>query len=246
MNKRYKKYKIIFKAALVFYILIFAMNYFTSTTTAYFTSKSQGNILITAGEWSPPDNSNLVFPEPANDNLKACPADMEVILRNTGSDMTTQSIYEIYFTSENGKPKNQGEKIYEGVIPILKSGEEITLTHKTSNEGFYEFKAIQTNKQFDDAWSKKKLKVKCMNNNSNQNDNSNETIEVETEEPVIEKTKENNIEPENEQQSNEVSSEEPTEVTNEEATSDGMVGTTGDSAEIANDIIDDNKEEKDE
>src|SRR5690606_16332531 len=146
IKKRRKRFIAVLKVALVFYLMIFSFKYVTSSTSAYFTDSNNVNFKLTAGTWQENDNSMLEFPENANDNLKACPAIIEVIIKNKSeNDMLSPSKYKIYFTDEKGNPEKHGVEISSGDIPKLKSNQEVLLQFQTEKEGFYQFYALQTN-----------------------------------------------------------------------------------------------------
>lgn len=178
INHRKRRFFIVFKIALVFYLMIFSIKYVTSSTSAHFTSSKQTNVTLTAGTWA--DNSKLEFIDKGNKNLKACPAKMEVNLQNIGGDMKKPSKFKLYYIDKDndggkdkgGNPTIQGTEIHipdgQNEIPALKSGETITLsfeTNKDSGGGFYTFYAIQTNTSVYDDWSVKVI-VKCQHNQS--------------------------------------------------------------------------------
>ncbi|RFB10575.1 amyloid fiber anchoring/assembly protein TapA [Bacillus sp. HNG] len=179
IKQRKNRFFAVLKIALVFYLMIFSIKYVTSSTAAHFTSSKKANVTLTAGTWA--DNSKLAFIDKGNINLKACPAKMEVTIKNiSDSDMKTPSKFEIYYIDKDenggkdkgGNPKIQGTKIDipegQDVIPPLASGEQTLLsfvTNQDSEEGFYTFYAYQTNKSVEDVWSVK-VKVKCQHNQS--------------------------------------------------------------------------------
>ncbi|MEH7238463.1 amyloid fiber anchoring/assembly protein TapA [Bacillus sp. JJ1562] len=176
--QRKKRFFAILKIVLVFYLMIFSIKYVTSTTSAYFYSKGEATVSLTAGTWA--DNSRLEFTDRGNLNIQGCPATMVVNIKNmSNSDMNSPSKFEIYYVDKDkdggkdkgGNPKIHGTKtdIPEGqnVIPALKSGEQTKLSFETNQdtgEGFYNFYAYQTNKSIDNDWSVK-VKVKCKSNN---------------------------------------------------------------------------------
>lgn len=176
-SKRVKKFRsrnrpleIVIKVALICYVVIFSVSYLTSGTSAYFSSHQQVNPVITAGDWETEqpedsdeewDESSLVFTTKGNQNIKQCPAEIEIKLKNAGQgDMQDDSTYEIYYV-QNGNPEQHGEKIEleeneeERIIEPLKSGEKTKLTYETNVSGVYVFVAYQHEKHPDEerTWS---------------------------------------------------------------------------------------------
>ncbi|WP_161974823.1 amyloid fiber anchoring/assembly protein TapA [Bacillus timonensis] len=187
---RKKRFFTILKIALVFYLMILSIKYVTSSTSAYFISSNVTTGKFTAGTW---DYSKLKFSgnghDFGNDNEKACPANIEVLIKNfSKNDMLSPSTYEIYFTNETGNPENHGKLIADGIIPKLKSNQEMPLNFETNIEGFYTFKAYQVNKSFDDVWSEK-IKVKCKSKTGQTTNEQNEVPNEEQSKKSIENEK---------------------------------------------------------
>lgn len=176
-SKRVRKFRaknrpleIMIKLVLICYIAIFSVSYLTAGTSAYFSSSEELNPVIAAGDWGNDqwDESSLVFTTKGNQNIKTCPAEIELNLKNVGEgDMQDDSTYEIYYV-KNGNPEKHGEKIELGeneeerIIEVLKSGEETKLTYETNVSGIYVFVVYQQENHPDEerTWSKW-IKVDC-------------------------------------------------------------------------------------
>lgn len=202
-SKRVRKFRtknrpleIMIKLTIICYIVIFSVSYLTTGTSAYFSDIEEINPVIIAGEWEQWDESSLGFTTKGNQNIKQCPAEIEVKLKNVGDgDMQDDSTYDIYYVT-NGNPEKHGEKIEldekEGIIKPLKKGEETTLTYETNKSGVYVFLAYQHEKhpEEEEAWSKW-IKVDCLKvkpstvKENKQNTTTNEEVDNTTE--IIEK-----------------------------------------------------------
>ncbi|MBM7600519.1 TasA anchoring/assembly protein [Virgibacillus halotolerans] len=192
MNKFKLKNKgliILLKVVLVWYVVLFSTSYLTSTTAANFTTTNQTENVIRIGDWEEPDGSLLKFVKKGNQNIKACDqsVEMKVTLKNTGTDMKSDSTYEVYHV-ENGNPEKQGTKVKldedKGNIQAVQSGNTIELVYKTDKPGTYVFLANQSNDDLKEqkTWSEW-IKVHCPSDSKPKN----------TEEPK-EKVKETNKE----------------------------------------------------
>ncbi|MDY0404815.1 amyloid fiber anchoring/assembly protein TapA [Virgibacillus sp. 179-BFC.A HS] len=157
---------LILKIMIVCYLIVFGISFMTSDTSAYLSSQSKVSGEITAGEWEVADESKLAFLDKGNQNLKACPANMKVTLKNIGKGpMLQTSTYEIYYVV-NGNPKKHGTKVRlnqgEGTVKILEKGETVTLSYQTDKPGRYIFKVYQSGVHDEKTavWSKE-IKVNC-------------------------------------------------------------------------------------
>lgn len=156
---------LIAKVIAIWYFLFISMSYLTSNTTAHFTSSDLEKDTIQAGVW---DKSKLDFTKKGNDNLNefSCPRsefEISTVIKNVGeTDMFETSTYQLFYVGNGEPPSEKGEKISEGMVPKLKKGEEATLQHTVTKEGFYEFQAFEMPGQNDEKviWSEK-IKVKC-------------------------------------------------------------------------------------
>ncbi|MUK89068.1 amyloid fiber anchoring/assembly protein TapA [Ornithinibacillus sp. L9] len=189
--KKKKKFILISKFTLLFYLLIFSFSYLSSATDAYFNSSNQDSFTLQAGTWF--DGSELVFIGKGNQNIKVCPeVDIIVEIKNVGFEMIGPAEYEVFYV-ENGEPRVNGEKIDQGLIEPLGKDEIANLVFEADDEGFYEFKAIQREGyegSDKEIWSEK-IKVKCNENNNdseseNEEDNSKDNESIESEDSVNE------------------------------------------------------------
>ncbi|GGB45398.1 amyloid fiber anchoring/assembly protein TapA [Virgibacillus dakarensis] len=163
--KSRKKFILLTKMIAVFYLATFSFSYLISGTGAYFNDGKTDKHVIQAGEWW--DQSELEFIGKPTQNVKACPpTDISVQIKNNGFTMIGPTEYEIYY-SENGNPKNNGEKIAAGSIDPIKEGGITTLSFHAEKVGSYTFKALQRpgykndEKSRHEIWSEKVM-VKCM------------------------------------------------------------------------------------
>lgn len=139
--KGYNTLMLLIKTVAILYLLILTGSYLTSDTKAYFSDQVTDKQVIQAGEWW--DQSELEFTGEPTQNVKACPpTDIAVQVRNNGVTMAGTTTYEVYY-SENGNPKNNGEKIADGTIDPIATGETSKLSFHAEKTGTYMFKAIQ-------------------------------------------------------------------------------------------------------
>lgn len=167
----------------------------SSDTSAYLSSQSKVSGEITAGEWEVEDESELAFLDKGNQNIKSCPANMKVKLKNTGKGpMLEKSTYEIYYVA-NGNPKKHGTKVQldqgEGVVKTLEKGETVILSHETDRPGRYIFKAYQAgdHEEKTAVWSKE-IKVDCKKKADKEVDGKTKDKATEQEKPEKEAHKE--------------------------------------------------------
>ncbi|WP_139223999.1 amyloid fiber anchoring/assembly protein TapA [Lentibacillus halodurans] len=162
---RNKKMIVACKILVICYLLIFTLGYLTSGTGAYFNSSEEDQQVIQAGTWW--DGSELVFVGNNTQNIKACPPEeITVDIKNRGFSMIDSTEYGVYYV-ENGNPKNNGEKIADGMIESMEEGETKSLTFEAEQKGSYMF-TISQHPEYDgdnqNPWSKKMM-VKCIENN---------------------------------------------------------------------------------
>lgn len=165
------------KLMLLLYIFIFSINYLTSSTSANFTSKSDVNMSISAGHWNNNNpSSSLTIVSNGNQNLKSCPPDISIKVKNIGDGpMEQNAFYDVYYV-DHGNPKTEkGEKINNepGIIPKLNSGEETVIKYEISNPGFYKFYVYESEESKEKGIWSEKIKVSC-NENGKHSDPSNE------------------------------------------------------------------------
>ncbi|MBM7585290.1 TasA anchoring/assembly protein [Bacillus pakistanensis] len=150
-TKRLRKFKnhhwlylITMKVAIILYALSFTLMNILGSTNAYFSDSDSGTGRIQAGTWEvdpPPeeewDRSSLSFTGPILNNKGT----ISSTIINNGSDMAGTVTYEVWWI-ERGNPK-KGEKLADGIVPALKSGQSTNLNYKTTKPGNYMFKAYQ-------------------------------------------------------------------------------------------------------
>ncbi|WP_242637694.1 MULTISPECIES: amyloid fiber anchoring/assembly protein TapA [Bacillaceae] len=195
-RKKYKKIKLASQILAIWYVLMFTVGYLSSDTGAYFNSSSQIGGTITVGTWQEEwDKSSLEFVNKEKDQLfTTCEAvEISAAIKNSGNDMKGQSQYEVFY-NDRKNPKD-GQKIGEGMVEALKSGETGTLKFSVDKSGNYKFKALQrpghANK-YDtrkELWSET-ITVKCQTPNPKENEER-----LKTQSPT-----ENGITPKNNQQ----------------------------------------------
>ncbi|ETI68436.1 amyloid fiber anchoring/assembly protein TapA [Neobacillus vireti] len=201
LGKKDKKIKLASQILAIWYLLLFTVGYLSSDTGAYFNSSSQISGAITAGTWQELwDKSSLKFKNGENENSKKVKDQMitncDVVeitaaIQNVGNDMKGQSQFEVFY-NESKNPKD-GQKIGEGNIEPLKSGELAILKYSVNNPGNYKFKALQrpghANKYEtrQELWSET-ITVKCQASSKSQNE---EKSTSQTQEVIIPENKKN-------------------------------------------------------
>lgn len=128
----------------IIYMLLLTISFLTSYTGAYFNDVSIIYGTISAGTWQEIwDKSSLKFPNESKDQIitSSIPVEILVSILNTGSDMTGQTQYEVYYI-DKGNPKN-GNKIGEGVIEPIAANQMSILKYMATQPGNYKFKALQ-------------------------------------------------------------------------------------------------------
>ncbi|WP_047980848.1 amyloid fiber anchoring/assembly protein TapA [Ornithinibacillus contaminans] len=168
-RKKYKGYIMFTQFTVAIYALLVSISLLTSTTVAYYSQDSQVSTTIaTASDWY--DKSELAFVRKNTEVIHSCPqVDLSVTIKNNKETMTSSTKYEIYYSEQEGNPEKFGQKIAEGKIAPLQSGESTDLVFKAEKEGWYQFKAYQRigfNNNYEDVsqiWSHK-IKVQCSGN----------------------------------------------------------------------------------
>lgn len=190
-RKKYKKLIILSQILAIWYVTAFTTAMLTSDTFAFFSTSDQTQISIQTGGWW--DGSDLELIVKNTENIKACPpTDISVDIKNNGFDMIDTTEFEVYYI-ENGNPKNNGEKVHEGYVESIKSGDTFTLTYEAKQTGSYMFKVLQRpgyNDDYDnrvELWSKK-LMVKCLEDEDIEDED--ELTEEEITEEIIEEISE--------------------------------------------------------
>lgn len=128
------------KVGLIFYTVTFTLLHSLGTTNANFTDTGAVSQRIKAGHWSTEDQwdrSSLTF----TGNIVQENTRIAAEITNKGEDMAGTVAYEVWW-SEKGNPKD-GQKVDEGKVPALKSGQFVTLEYKTEKVGNYIFKSYQ-------------------------------------------------------------------------------------------------------
>ncbi|ARK28919.1 amyloid fiber anchoring/assembly protein TapA [Halalkalibacter krulwichiae] len=192
-RKKYKKLIILAQVLAIWYAFVISTAMVTSDTFAFFSASDSTTIAITTGKWW--DGSELEFVErPNTKNIKACaPYQLEIEVRNKGYQMGSETEYEIYYV-DNGSPKQNGERVSEGVIKPLGEKESTILTYEALENGSYMFKVFQVRGYEDDferreeIWSTKYM-VKCLE----EDDEEEEELEMDE---VVEDEKEEIDQPE--------------------------------------------------
>lgn len=171
LNKFKQKNRLLFlllKVSLIWYVLLFSINYLASDTAAYFTNYKETSGDVTVGTWEDPHIDSLLrFTSKGNENIKACEGVViSTELKNDGpGDMEESSSYDMYYI-ENGNPEKHGKKLKlgkdEGVISPLDKGQSTKLTFQASSPGVYVFttKEIVGDSSSKTIWSKW-IKVNC-------------------------------------------------------------------------------------
>ncbi|MDL4838938.1 amyloid fiber anchoring/assembly protein TapA [Aquibacillus rhizosphaerae] len=164
-RKKYKNLIIVAQIVAIWYITLVSAAVLTSSTGAYFNETNKVGTTVQVGTWW--DGSDLEFTGIPTQNVKSCPqTEISVELKNNGFTMIDSTDYEIYYV-ENGNPKQNGVKIAEGSLVLIKAGEVTSLTYDADKEGSYMFKAYQVPGYNDDyesrqeIWSEKVM-VKCL------------------------------------------------------------------------------------
>jgi YqxM protein len=126
---------LIIKGAICFYLVVFMIGEITASTSAYFTTTSNVRHNVSSGTWKvEPDLSDLVFIPTGEQNIKKCPANVTVTLKNKGKeDIKVTSKYEVYASG--------GTVVGSGTVPALAAGEKVELQFTTSDSGSYYFTA---------------------------------------------------------------------------------------------------------
>ncbi|MGP4040711.1 amyloid fiber anchoring/assembly protein TapA [Gracilibacillus sp. D59] len=166
-RKKYKQLINVAKILVILYATLMSVSLLTSNTSAFFNNSKSLSHSISTGSWW--DGSDLAFIGKGNQNLNdACPpVKFSVEIQNNGFSMIDSTNYEVFYI-ENGNPKN-GEKVAEGMIDPIESGEIATISYQAEEEGFYAVKAFQRpdyeGESANVIWSEK-IKVKCPNQNN--------------------------------------------------------------------------------
>lgn len=175
------------KIALIWYLFLFSTTYFTSTTSAVFSSKVEPKGSIEAADWLR-GQYELEFERSGNPH-RSCMID--TVVRNIGpGDMTEDVIYDVFYV-ENGNPV-KGEKVGEGRINALKNSESEKVSYEANKTGRYVFIVNEKDKKVES----KKFIVEC-NPNHKTTTNPEQEIEEnnankEADEEVIENKDEQN------------------------------------------------------
>ncbi|CAM3913571.1 amyloid fiber anchoring/assembly protein TapA [Mesobacillus zeae] len=128
----------------VFYALMLTVVLLTTNTGAYFNDASEVSGSIQAGEWREEwDKSSLKFVNDSVDQtVNSCsPAEILAEVKNTGSNMTGPTEYEVYY-AKTGNPK-KGTKVGDGTINPINASQTGVLKFMATNPGNYKFKAFQ-------------------------------------------------------------------------------------------------------
>ncbi|MBS4197222.1 amyloid fiber anchoring/assembly protein TapA [Lederbergia citri] len=152
--QRVKKYKrknryvnILLRLAAVLYLCVGISATFTGKTNAFFSSSMTLTGTIQAGTWETEDSGNEEKEVWDKSSLKFVSAQYDgneifAIIKNIGSDMKENGLYEIYFR-EKGNPKQGTVTTKILTFKPLKKGEEIKLSFTPDKTGNYMFKAYQ-------------------------------------------------------------------------------------------------------
>jgi len=128
---------------------------------------------ISAGHWNNNNpSSSLTIVSNGNQNLKSCPPNISIKVKNIGDGpMEQNAFYDVYYV-DHGNPKSEkGVKINNeaGIIPKLNSGEETVIKYKISNPGFYKFYVYESEESKEKGIWSEKIKVSCKDNGKNPN-----------------------------------------------------------------------------
>jgi YqxM protein len=166
--RKYAKKKwglfIISQVLAICYLFTILAGFLTSDTKAYFSDKEEMIGSIQVGIWDEKwDKSSLKFPnKDQNQAIISCnPNEISVAIKNDGANMTGSTQYEVYY-ADKGDPKNNGTKIFEGVISPMTANQIISLKYMADKPGSYQFRAIQRpgHNGSGDLWSET-ITVKC-------------------------------------------------------------------------------------
>ncbi|WP_413376040.1 amyloid fiber anchoring/assembly protein TapA [Alkalihalobacillus sp. 1P02AB] len=164
-RKKYKKLIILAQLLAIWYAVVLSTAVLTSDTFAFFSDSSQSKMSIQTGTWW--DGSDLSFIG-EGEELEACvPMDITVKIKNDGFDMIGSTEYEVYY-SENGDPKDNGEKVGGGTVDSIKQGENMELVYEDASIGSYIFKLYQRDGYDDnyeertELWSEKFVINECV------------------------------------------------------------------------------------
>gem|GEM_PF-4909308 len=125
--------KLVAKAFLIFYLIIFSMNYLLSGTNAYFASKGELGFSLKTGQWLFP---NLAFDEEENRIVQSCPITVTVPVVNNGDESLSDGAdFEIYYSATESPEK--GEVIQEHHISDLAADDRSEITFEADRSGYY-------------------------------------------------------------------------------------------------------------
>ncbi|WP_068673109.1 amyloid fiber anchoring/assembly protein TapA [Oceanobacillus sp. Castelsardo] len=181
-KSKYRGFWLIAKIAMIWYLLLFSATYFTSTTSAVFSSKVAPKGSIEASDWLK-GQYELQFDMSGNPH-RTC--SIETTVKNTGpGDMEENVKFDVFYV-ENGNPV-KGEKVGEGRINALKSEESAKVSYEANKTGKYVFIVDEK----DIKVESKKFNVECNPNNekvtnSEQKTEENNNVNKEPSEKVIE------------------------------------------------------------
>ncbi|MFD1167657.1 amyloid fiber anchoring/assembly protein TapA [Oceanobacillus caeni] len=171
------------KIALIWYLFLFSTTYFTSTTSAVFSSKVEPKGSIEAADWLR-GQYELEFERSGNPH-RSCMID--TVVRNIGpGDMTEDVIYDVFYV-ENGNPV-KGEKVGEGRINALKNSESEKVSYEANKTGRYVFIVNEQDKKVES----KKFIVECNPTTNPEQEIEENNANKEADEEVIENKDEQN------------------------------------------------------
>ncbi|WAA10003.1 amyloid fiber anchoring/assembly protein TapA [Fervidibacillus albus] len=211
MRRRKKSLVVIFQIFVICYGSIYILMKLTSATKAIFTEREESAFTVQTGSWW--EKSQLQFIGTNFENIEGCPP-VEIIaqIKNIGYSMMGAASFEVYYSKE-GDPKQNGEKIAEGIVDALEANETSQISFQAQDEGIYKFKVNQRSGFNDPQWKEiwtEQVVVQCNNdeettanditddsNRSTDQQNENELMEEETNKNQKAQTNENDEEKEN-------------------------------------------------
>jgi YqxM protein len=185
------------KIVMIWYLLLFTGTYFTSNTSAVFSSKVEPKGSIEAADWLK-GQYELEF-EMSGTPHRTCIID--TFVKNIGpGDMTENVKFDIFFV-KNGNPL-KGDKVGEGQINALESGDVVKVSYEANKTGKYVFIVNGKDKKVES----KKFNVECnlkeeRSTNPEVKTEENINTNKEENEKVIENIEQQQVEKENKKES---------------------------------------------